>query len=69
MSAEDFLRWLAANPEELGRFIKNPDDVMDKQNISKQDRELRLKIKNTVAHQIRYQLGSQNPEAFNVIMF
>ena len=69
MSPEDFIKKLAGNPEMLGRFISKPDDVMTEHGIPPEDRDIRGKIKNTVAHQVHYQLGSQNPDALTVIMF
>jgi hypothetical protein len=54
-----FLAELASDPEKLGKFILDPEAVMNQAKISKKDRTM---IKNAVAHFIHEKLVKP-PEA------
>jgi hypothetical protein len=64
MSPKRFLAELATDAEKLGRFILDPEGVMNAAKINKKDR---LHIKNAIAHYVHERLVKPPPEAYYVI--
>ncbi len=58
-----FLAELATNPEKLGKFILDPEGVMNAEKVPK---EHRMHIKNALAHEIHRRLTS-DPEAYAAV--
>lgn len=63
-TAKQFLAEIATDPEKLGRFILNPERVMNEAKIPKKDR---VHIKNAIATVVHKKLA-RTPEAYLVMM-
>ncbi len=64
MGPKEFLKSLGANPEKLGKFLKNPTQVMNADNV---DKKHHLHIKNKVASEVQKKLSASPEEYVGVV--
>jgi hypothetical protein len=64
MTPKKFLADIASDPEKLGRFILDPEGVLNEAKIEKKHH---IHIKNAIAQHVHQALAS-TPEAYTVII-
>lgn len=62
-SPKDFLKEVATDPEQLGKFILDPEGAMDEAKIGKKER---AHVKSAIAHYVHEKLVKP-PDAFFII--
>ncbi len=63
-NSKQFLTEIATDPHKLGRFIHDPEGMMDAAKVSRKDR---VHIRNAIAHAVHKQLAL-TPEAFVAVL-